>query len=59
MVSARGEKKVYSSEYNTISDQRRSTKDYTSREEELVDDEDDMCWLDNSIKNLHVRMHKN
>ena len=59
MVSARGDKKINTSEYNTISDQRKSTKAYTSREEELAEDEDDMCWLDNSIKNLHVRMHKN
>ena len=62
-VSARGDKKnLYSvgEEYNTISEQRRSTKDYTSREEELGDEEEieDIRWLDNSIKNLNVRMNK-
>lgn len=63
MVSARGDKKTPShpSEYNTTKS-IKSTKEYTSKEEELVDDEEEfeeVCWLDNSIKNLKVRMNKN
>lgn len=58
MVSARGDKKIISnnSEYNTI----KSTREYNSKEEEIIEDEEieDMCWLDNSIKNLNVRMNK-
>lgn len=36
---------------------RRSTRDYTSREEDLESEEENWGWLDNSIKNLKVRMN--
>ncbi len=56
------ENRIFStnSDYYTTN-QRKSTKDYTSHEEELVEDEefdDDIRWLDNSIKNLHARFNK-
>jgi len=46
------------SNYNTLEENtRKSTRDYTSREEDLESEEENWGWLDNSIKNLNVRMN--